>query len=233
MSGSSARAHPSLAKLRDNLVNGTIDFAEVPIADMNPEDIRVRICIDRPRLSSRTHPVPADSLAFRPNSSESTRNCACTSSRIFIRTIRISASAKAARSPATRRNSSDDCPFHPRLRRPRAAISIGSSPGARVGHLGGGAGGGECTSLYPQGVRFWSPRIGSQSAQRVFRVEEDEKSSMIADQVTPAPFAIAEEEHVSINDLTVESSPHNIYLARSAQCTSQKLHIEPDQSVRV
>lgn len=56
---------------------------------------------------------------------------------------------------------------------------------------------------------------------------------MIADQVTPAPFATAEDERTSTNDLTVESSPHNIYLARSAQCTSQKLHIEPDQSVRV
>ena len=43
MSGASnsGRAHPSLAKLRDNLINGTIDFAEVPIIDMNPEDIRV------------------------------------------------------------------------------------------------------------------------------------------------------------------------------------------------
>lgn len=39
--GNSSRAHPSLAKLRDNLINGTIDFAEVPIIDMNPEDIRV------------------------------------------------------------------------------------------------------------------------------------------------------------------------------------------------
>lgn len=39
--GTSGKAHPSLAKLRDNLVNGTIDFAEVPIVDMNPEDIRV------------------------------------------------------------------------------------------------------------------------------------------------------------------------------------------------
>ena len=37
----SGRAHPSLAKLRDNLINGTIDFAEIPIVDMNPEDIRV------------------------------------------------------------------------------------------------------------------------------------------------------------------------------------------------
>ena len=40
-STSAGRAHPSLAKLRDNLINGTIDFAEVPIIDMNPEDIRV------------------------------------------------------------------------------------------------------------------------------------------------------------------------------------------------
>jgi hypothetical protein len=38
---SGSKAHPSLAKLRDNLINGTIDFAEVPIIDMNPEDIRV------------------------------------------------------------------------------------------------------------------------------------------------------------------------------------------------
>jgi len=40
---SHGRAHPSLAKLRDNLINGTIDFQEVPIVDMNPEDIRVSI----------------------------------------------------------------------------------------------------------------------------------------------------------------------------------------------
>ena len=33
--GNSGRAHPSLAKLRDNLINGTIDFAEVPIIDMS------------------------------------------------------------------------------------------------------------------------------------------------------------------------------------------------------
>lgn len=39
--GNSGRAHPSLAKLRDNLVNGTIDFADIPITDMNAEDIRV------------------------------------------------------------------------------------------------------------------------------------------------------------------------------------------------
>uniref|UniRef100_A0A915MUV0 G-protein coupled receptors family 3 profile domain-containing protein n=1 Tax=Meloidogyne javanica TaxID=6303 RepID=A0A915MUV0_MELJA len=37
----SNRAHPSLAKMRENLINGTIDFQEVPIVDMNPEDIRV------------------------------------------------------------------------------------------------------------------------------------------------------------------------------------------------
>ncbi|VDM50492.1 unnamed protein product [Toxocara canis] len=43
LSGSSARAHPSLAKLRDNLLNGTIDFAEVPIVDMNPDDIRAEL----------------------------------------------------------------------------------------------------------------------------------------------------------------------------------------------
>ena len=41
LGGHSGRAHPSLAKLRDNILNGTIDFAEVPIVDMNPEDIRV------------------------------------------------------------------------------------------------------------------------------------------------------------------------------------------------
>lgn len=41
LSGSSSKAHPSLAKLRDNLLNGTVDFNEIPIADMNPEDIRV------------------------------------------------------------------------------------------------------------------------------------------------------------------------------------------------
>ncbi|KAI6178490.1 hypothetical protein M3Y98_00506200 [Aphelenchoides besseyi] len=39
----SGRAHPSLAKLRDNLINGTIDFAEVPIIDMNPDDIRAEL----------------------------------------------------------------------------------------------------------------------------------------------------------------------------------------------
>lgn len=39
--GNSGRAHPSLAKMRENLINGTIDFQEVPIVDMNPEDIRV------------------------------------------------------------------------------------------------------------------------------------------------------------------------------------------------
>ncbi|TKR92575.1 hypothetical protein L596_007203 [Steinernema carpocapsae] len=43
MSGSSGRAHPSLAKLRDNILNGTIDFAEVPIGDMNPDDIRAEL----------------------------------------------------------------------------------------------------------------------------------------------------------------------------------------------
>lgn len=41
MSSGPNKPHPSLAKLRDNLVNGTVDFAEVPIAEMNPEDIRV------------------------------------------------------------------------------------------------------------------------------------------------------------------------------------------------
>lgn len=45
MSGTSnsGRAHPSLAKLRDNLINGTIDFAEVPIMDMHHDDIRVHM----------------------------------------------------------------------------------------------------------------------------------------------------------------------------------------------
>ncbi|VDL67504.1 unnamed protein product [Nippostrongylus brasiliensis] len=43
LGGHSERAHPSLAKLRDNILNGTIDFAEVPIADMNPEDIRAEL----------------------------------------------------------------------------------------------------------------------------------------------------------------------------------------------
>uniref|UniRef100_A0A183IBN9 G_PROTEIN_RECEP_F3_4 domain-containing protein n=1 Tax=Soboliphyme baturini TaxID=241478 RepID=A0A183IBN9_9BILA len=38
-----SKAHPSLAKLRDNLVNGTVDFAEVPIAEMNPDDIRAEL----------------------------------------------------------------------------------------------------------------------------------------------------------------------------------------------
>ncbi|KAI1709047.1 calcineurin-like phosphoesterase domain-containing protein [Ditylenchus destructor] len=41
--GNSGRAHPSLAKLRDNLINGTVDFAEIPIVDMNPEDIRAEL----------------------------------------------------------------------------------------------------------------------------------------------------------------------------------------------
>jgi hypothetical protein len=41
--GSSNRAHPSLAKMRENLINGTIDFQEVPIVDMNPEDIRAEL----------------------------------------------------------------------------------------------------------------------------------------------------------------------------------------------
>lgn len=44
-SSSGSKAHPSLAKLRDNLINGTIDFAEVPIIDMNPEDIRVCLLV--------------------------------------------------------------------------------------------------------------------------------------------------------------------------------------------
>uniref|UniRef100_A0A915MA34 G-protein coupled receptors family 3 profile domain-containing protein n=1 Tax=Meloidogyne javanica TaxID=6303 RepID=A0A915MA34_MELJA len=39
----SNRAHPSLAKMRENLINGTIDFQEVPIVDMNPEDIRAEL----------------------------------------------------------------------------------------------------------------------------------------------------------------------------------------------
>ncbi|VDK52143.1 unnamed protein product [Anisakis simplex] len=43
LTGNSGRAHPSLAKLRDNLLNGTVDFAEIPIADMNPEDIRAEL----------------------------------------------------------------------------------------------------------------------------------------------------------------------------------------------
>ncbi|VDP18246.1 unnamed protein product [Onchocerca flexuosa] len=43
LSGTGNKAHPSLAKLRDNLLNGTIDFAEVPIVDMNPEDIRAEL----------------------------------------------------------------------------------------------------------------------------------------------------------------------------------------------
>ncbi|CAD6184736.1 unnamed protein product [Caenorhabditis auriculariae] len=43
LGGHSGRAHPSLAKLRDNILNGTIDFAEVPIIDMNPEDIRAEL----------------------------------------------------------------------------------------------------------------------------------------------------------------------------------------------
>ncbi|ULU14329.1 hypothetical protein L3Y34_016687 [Caenorhabditis briggsae] len=43
LGGHSGRAHPSLAKLRDNILNGTIDFAEVPIVDMNPEDIRAEL----------------------------------------------------------------------------------------------------------------------------------------------------------------------------------------------
>lgn len=41
MNSGTSRAHPSLAKLRDNLVNGAIDFTEVPITEMNPEDIKV------------------------------------------------------------------------------------------------------------------------------------------------------------------------------------------------
>lgn len=41
VSSGTSRAHPSLAKLRDNLVNGAIDFAEVPITEMNPDDIKV------------------------------------------------------------------------------------------------------------------------------------------------------------------------------------------------
>ena len=44
-SSSGSKAHPSLAKLRDNLISGTIDFAEVPIIDMNPEDIRVCLLV--------------------------------------------------------------------------------------------------------------------------------------------------------------------------------------------
>uniref|UniRef100_A0A915KLL5 G-protein coupled receptors family 3 profile domain-containing protein n=1 Tax=Romanomermis culicivorax TaxID=13658 RepID=A0A915KLL5_ROMCU len=43
MSSGTSRAHPSLAKLRDNLVNGAIDFAEVPITEMNPEDIKAEL----------------------------------------------------------------------------------------------------------------------------------------------------------------------------------------------
>ncbi|KAJ1374706.1 hypothetical protein KIN20_037456 [Parelaphostrongylus tenuis] len=43
LGGHTGRAHPSLAKLRDNILNGTIDFAEVPIAEMNPEDIRAEL----------------------------------------------------------------------------------------------------------------------------------------------------------------------------------------------
>ncbi|VDN88499.1 unnamed protein product, partial [Brugia pahangi] len=43
LAGTGSKAHPSLAKLRDNLLNGTIDFAEVPIVDMNPEDIRAEL----------------------------------------------------------------------------------------------------------------------------------------------------------------------------------------------
>ncbi|KAI6241313.1 hypothetical protein M3Y99_00357200 [Aphelenchoides fujianensis] len=39
----SGRAHPSLAKLRDNLINGTLDFGDVPISEMNPEDVRAEL----------------------------------------------------------------------------------------------------------------------------------------------------------------------------------------------
>uniref|UniRef100_A0A915JRX5 Uncharacterized protein n=1 Tax=Romanomermis culicivorax TaxID=13658 RepID=A0A915JRX5_ROMCU len=39
----SNKAHPSLARLRDRLMNGTVDLAEVPIAEMNPDDIKAGI----------------------------------------------------------------------------------------------------------------------------------------------------------------------------------------------
>ncbi|CDW57087.1 hypothetical protein TTRE_0000537201 [Trichuris trichiura] len=40
---SSKRNQSSLAKLRDRILNGTLDFAELPISDMNPEDIRAEL----------------------------------------------------------------------------------------------------------------------------------------------------------------------------------------------
>jgi len=162
LSGSSARAHPSLAKLRDNLVNGTIDFAEVPIADMNPEDIRAEL----KRVYTQLRMYKLKNI-YQDNPHISKRKGG--------------------------KKSSDKEKLKRRLSVP---------PG--------------------------SPQTKGRDLNRV---EEDEKSSMIADQVTPAPFATVEDERPT--DLTVESSPHNIYLARTAQCTTQKLHIEPDQSVRV
>ncbi|KHJ45679.1 hypothetical protein D918_03891 [Trichuris suis] len=39
----SKRNQSSLAKLRDRILNGTLDFAELPISDMNPEDIRAEL----------------------------------------------------------------------------------------------------------------------------------------------------------------------------------------------
>lgn len=68
LGGHSGRAHPSLAKLRDNILNGTIDFAEVPIVDMNPEDIRV-ISMSMPYITDR----------FRQNSNGYILNLGCIS----------------------------------------------------------------------------------------------------------------------------------------------------------
>ncbi|KRY34667.1 putative G-protein coupled receptor [Trichinella spiralis] len=46
----SKQNHSSLAKLRDRILNGTLDFAELPITDMNPEDIRVMLMAELKRV---------------------------------------------------------------------------------------------------------------------------------------------------------------------------------------
>lgn len=41
MKGLKNKDHPVIKKFRDELANGTIDLAQVPIAEMDPEDIKV------------------------------------------------------------------------------------------------------------------------------------------------------------------------------------------------
>lgn len=73
-----------------------------------------------------------------------------------------------------------------------------------------------------------------------FRVEEDEASSMIDSAATSSPQAAlqvvaADPPSIASNaDITVESSPHNVYLSTTNVAAHTKNYqLESDQSVRV